>query len=97
MCFSCEDKVVNVDWQVGFIGEQQIQVLDGLGQQVGIHPIFVLSSADIVDGCVATGNSGVFLERSQDLLADAEIVVVAGSFVQEVGGLDELRSEMILS
>lgn len=30
VCFGCEDKVVNVDEQVGFVGEQKIQVLDGL-------------------------------------------------------------------
>lgn len=67
MGFGREDKVVNVDEQVGFVGEQEVQVLDGLRQKVRVHSVFMLAGADVIDGSVATRDASVLLKRFQDL------------------------------
>lgn len=57
----------------------------------------MLAGSNVVDSCVATSDFRVLLDGFQSLFADLQVVVVAGGFVKEVSGLDELGSKVILT
>ena len=50
-----------------------------------------------LDTGITAGDSGVTLKASKDFLAYMEVVGIQSSPIEEVGGLDKLRSEQMLS
>lgn len=92
-----EDEVVQVQDELRRIGEHQKEVLERFGQYERVHAVLVLAGAQIVDGRKAAWHASVFLECLQCLFGHLQVVVVAGSLVQEVGGLDEFGAQMVLA
>lgn len=97
MSFRCEDEIVDVDQQVRFVGEEQVQVLDGFRQQVRVHAIFVFASSDVVDRSISASDFRVFLERFKNFLSYLKVVMVAGGLVKEVSRFYELWTKVVLT
>ncbi len=80
--------------QVGVITEQQIQVLESLGEVESLHLVSVarrLGPLDRVYGGVALAELGVFLEGLEDLPAPLPVLGVLGGAVHVEERLDRLR------
>jgi hypothetical protein len=97
VCLGGEHKIVKVQYQIGRIGKQQEQIFESFRQNERIHSIFVLLGAYIVDGGIAASDLGVLLQGFQSLFAHLQVVVVAGGLVQEVGGFNELGTQVVLA
>ena len=82
---ACTD-LVHVQKEVLVLGEEQVEVLEGLGEDKAVHPVLVLQGPDILDGRIAAGHPGVLLESAQHLLTDLEVVGVL-----EGGNLERIR------
>lgn len=76
MGLGSHDELIQVDGDIRIIGKQHVQVLEGLGENKGIHPVFVDSSSDIIHGCVTARYPRVLLKRFQGGLSNIEVMVV---------------------
>ena len=61
------------------------------------HRIYLYLACTYLDTGITAGDSGVTLKASKDFLAYMEVVGIQSSPIEEVGGLDKLRSEQMLS
>ena len=92
-----EHELRDVQELVLLLGEQQVQVLEGLGDDEAVHPVLVLQCPHILHRGVPAGHARVLLQGAQHLLPHAQVVRVPGGLVQEVGGLHELWPQEVLA
>ncbi len=75
--------------------EQQVQVLDGLGQEEGLHPILDLVSQHVADGRVAARRPRAVPYGREDLDAHLEQKRVLRGAVKVHDRLDQFRAQRV--
>jgi len=73
--FRGEDIVVALQERVV---EQQVQILTGLGQEEGVHVVFLLLGRDAPDACVPTIHLCMRLQRVEHVAPSNAVHGVAG-------------------
>ena len=79
MRFGGEEKLLDVDRTVRNGVEEEVEILEGLGEHERIHAILVLTGGHVGESSVAAWHAGVLLEIVDDRAANLEIVRITRS------------------
>ena len=85
--------------QIAIIAEQQVEILQRFSHEETLHlvPItHIVRIFDVVDGGVALGKAGVFLEGLEHLPAPVAVRLVACEAVEIDEALDCLRPQQVM-
>jgi hypothetical protein len=75
MRFSCKHKIIQVQYQIGWIGEQEKQVFECFRQDVRVHSVLVFFGAHIIDCSIAAGYFGMKLKCFQYFFANLKWLI----------------------